>query len=96
MWPALARAEVDYLDNPAPVYPLLSQDGEEEGRVVLRVYVDSTGMAGKVEVASSSGFERLDTSAVAAVRRWKFIPAKRGDNVIGAWVLIPIIFSLNG
>ena len=30
------------------------------------------------------------------VRRWRFIPAKRGDEAVSAWVLIPISFRLEG
>jgi len=88
------RFDADYLDNPAPSYPPLSRRLGEEGKVVLRVFVESSGLPSRVEVRTSSGFERLDKSAVVAVGRWKFIPARLGTEVVGAWVLVPIIFSL--
>jgi protein TonB len=66
----------------------------EEGRVVLRVQVDVAGAATSVVVHTSSGSERLDQAAYDAVRRWKFIPAKRGDEAVAASVLVPIVFSL--
>jgi len=88
------RFDADYLENPAPVYPQLSRRAGEEGKVVLRVFVEPSGLPSRVEVRTSSGFERLDKSAVAAVGRWKFIPARLGDDVVGAWVLVPINFSL--
>jgi len=28
------------------------------------------------------------------VRQWKFVPARRGDTPVGAWVLVPISFTL--
>ena len=86
----------DYLDNPAPAYPALSRRMGEQGRVLLRVYVDVDGAPSKLEVRSSSGSERLDQSALDAVRRWKFAPAKQGDKAVAAWVVVPISFNLKG
>jgi periplasmic protein TonB len=86
----------DYLDNPAPVYPALARRAGEQGRVVLRVLVNASGNAGEVEIRTSSGHRRLDESARDTVRRWRFVPAKRGDEPVSAWVLIPISFRLEG
>lgn len=88
------RFDADYLDNPKPVYPPLSRRMGEEGRVVLRVQVAATGLPTEVVVHTSSGSARLDQSAFDAVRRWKFVPARRGDEAIAASVLVPIVFSL--
>jgi protein TonB len=66
----------------------------EEGRVTLRVLVTPTGMADEVQVRTSSGATRLDAAALETVRRWKFVPAKRGAEAVPAWVLIPISFKL--
>jgi protein TonB len=86
----------DYLDNPPPVYPALSRRVGEQGRVVLRVLVNPRGRADDVEIRSSSGHSRLDDAARETVRRWRFVPAKRGDQPVPAWVLIPISFRLEG
>jgi len=86
----------DYLDNPPPSYPMLSRRAGEQGRVVLRVLVNPGGRADDVEIRSSSGYLRLDEAARDTVRRWRFVPAKRGDEPVPAWVLIPISFRLEG
>lgn len=86
----------DYLENPPPSYPMLSRRLGEEGRVVLRVLVNSGGGADEVQIRSSSGHERLDDAARETVRRWRFVPAKRGEQPVAAWVLIPISFRLEG
>jgi protein TonB len=86
----------NYLDNPAPVYPVMSRRLGEQGRVVLRVLVNPGGGAEEVRVRTSSGSTRLDDSALETVRHWKFIPAKQGPRPISAWVLIPISFRLEG
>lgn len=86
----------DYLDNPAPAYPPLSRRMNEQGRVILRVLVNVRGTADEVQLRTSSGFARLDEAARETVRRWKFVPAKRGAEPVAAWVLIPISFLLEG
>jgi periplasmic protein TonB len=86
----------DYLDNPAPAYPAMSRRMGEQGRVMLRVLVNVRGTADEVQVRTPSGSARLDEAARDTVRRWKFVPAKRGAEPVPAWVLIPISFRLEG
>lgn len=88
------RFNAAYLDNPAPVYPALSRRLNEEGRVSLRVFVGIDGLPAKIELHQSSGYSRLDNIAQETVRRWRFAPARLGDERIGAWVVVPISFSL--
>ena len=94
--PALTAPRFDaaYLNNPPPAYPPLSRRLGEQGRVLMRVFVDPNGAPAQVEVRESSGHPRLDDAAAAAVRRWRFVPARRGDEPVGAWVLVPISFNL--
>ncbi len=85
-----------YLQNPPPAYPAMSKRRGEQGRVVLRVFVSTTGAAESVEVRESCGHERLDRAAHDAVHNWRFVPARQGDTPVAAWVLVPITFSLSG
>jgi len=86
----------DYLENPTPAYPPLSRRMREQGRVMLRVLVNPRGTADDVQIRTSSGIARLDEAAQETVKRWKFVPAKRGSEPVSAWVLIPISFRLEG
>lgn len=86
----------DYLENPPPVYPALSRRIGEQGKVMLRVLVSAKGTTDKVELRATSGSSRLDDAALDAVRHWRFVPARQGDQAVAAWVLIPITFSLKG
>ncbi|MBK9445624.1 MAG: TonB family protein [Betaproteobacteria bacterium] len=88
------RFDADYLSNPPPSYPPLSRRMGEEGKVQLRVFVDAGGRPSQIELKASSGSPRLDQAAQDAVWRWKFVPARRGDESIAAWVLVPIVFTL--
>ena len=90
------RFNADYLQNPAPPYPPLARRMGEQGRVVLRVLVNTEGAAERVDLRQSSGSPRLDESALETVKRWKFVPARQGDQPVSAWVLVPISFSLQG
>lgn len=92
--PSKPRFDADYLDNPKPVYPYVSRKLKEEGRVVLRVQVAANGLPTEVAVQVSSGSERLDQSALETVRRWKFVPARLGNEPVAATVRVPIVFSL--
>lgn len=89
-----ARFDADYLHNPKPVYPTFSRRNGEEGKVMLRVRVGSEGAAQEVEIKQSSGFPRLDNAAREAVAKWRFIPARRGDEAMESWVTVPITFAL--
>ena len=89
-----ARFNADYLKNPAPVYPSLARRLGEEGKVVLRVFVDAGGRPSQIEVRTGSGSTRLDQAALDAVWRWQFVPARRGEETIAARVLVPIVFNL--
>ena len=84
-----------YLNNPAPAYPSLSRRSGEQGRVLLRVLVSENGLAESVQLDSSSGYEKLDRAAIEAVKKWSFIPAKRSNQPVSAYVLVPVKFSLN-
>jgi periplasmic protein TonB len=83
-----------YLSNPAPDYPRRSRMLEEEGMVKLKVHVSVSGKVLTINLFKSSGFKRLDDAAFKAVRKWRFVPAKQGNQSINGWVIVPISFKL--
>jgi periplasmic protein TonB len=91
----LPRADADYLNNPRPPYPQLSKRMGEQGRVMVRVYVGEDGLPQKSELRTSSGFDRLDATAVAVVMRWRFRPGTRGGAPEAMWVNVPIDFNID-
>jgi len=82
-------------DAPKPKYPESARRDGKEGRVLLRVLVNEEGQTASVEVNRSSGAEALDQAAVAAIKRWRFSPARHGEKPVESWVRIPIDFRLN-
>jgi protein TonB len=97
--PSLSDGEIllvqpRYAENPKPIYPQEARRKGYEGEVILKVEVLSNGQVGQVEVKKSSGHALLDRSALAAVKQWKFVPAKKGGAQVPLWVNIPIKFQL--
>lgn len=86
--------DASYLKNPAPEYPSRAKRRGMEGVVMLGVLVAENGLAKSVNIAKSSGFSMLDASALDTVKRWKFVPAKRGNESVEARVMVPIEFRL--
>ncbi|MEG0635552.1 MAG: energy transducer TonB [Pseudomonas sp.] len=89
-----ASANAAYLKNPAPEYPSLAQRRGWEGTVLLRVHVLASGKPGEIQIQKTSGRQQLDDAALAAVKRWSFVPAKQGDVAQDGWVSVPIDFKI--
>lgn len=85
-----------YLSNPSPAYPPAARRAGTQGTVTLRVLVMRDGLPSRVEVEKSSGSPHLDTAAVDAVWSWRFTPARQGTDPIESWVLVPVVFRLDG
>jgi periplasmic protein TonB len=83
-------------ENPPPVYPRLARQRGWEGEVALQVRVSATGAVEEVWVERSSGHGVLDQAALAAVKRWRFRPARAGVRSVAGLARVPIEFRLRG
>ena len=83
-----------YRDTPRPQYPESARREGREGRVLLRVLIDDQGRSKTVEINTSSGSQVLDRAAAEAIQRWRFHPARYGDQPVESWLRIPIEFRL--
>lgn len=83
------------INNPKPPYPNMSRRLGETGTVVLEVLVLPNGRVGDARIKKSSGFKRLDDTALRSVRNWRYLPAKRGDQAIEHWYEQDIEFNLD-
>ena len=90
----LPSSDADYLQNPKPAYPPISKRLGEQGKVLVRVLIGMDGSAQKAEIKQSSGFERLDQSAMATVLRWRYTPGRRAGVPEAMWFNVPINFVL--
>lgn len=83
-----------YLNNPAPYYPEAAKRKGAQGKVLINVTVKIDGTPLMVAIASSSGSSILDEAALDAVKQWRFIPAKRGGELVQANVIVPVEFKM--
>lgn len=90
----LPSSSAEYLNNPPPAYPPLSKRLGEQGKVVVRAFIEANGTATKAEIRTSSGYERLDQTALQTVLRWRYVPGKRAGVVEAMWFNVPINFVL--
>jgi len=58
--------------------------------------VNADGHVKQVLLRKSSGFSRLDQAALDSVKNWRFVPARRGEQPVSAWVVVPVAFTLEG
>jgi protein TonB len=89
------RSDASYLNNPKPAYPQAARRRGDEGTVLVRVQVTAEGLASRVGLEKSSGHPSLDESALAAVRTWRFEPARQGGKAIEAPYTVPVVFKLD-
>lgn len=88
-------AQIAYDEASPPPYPSLAKRRGWEGTVLLRVRVDTNGRPREVVIERSSGHALLDRSASEHVlARWRFQPALRDGEPVGAWARVPINFTL--
>jgi protein TonB len=80
--------------NAPPPYPADALLARIEGRVVLKVKIETDGTVAKAQVETSSGHNSLDKAALEAVKLWKFEPARRLGRAIAYEVAVPVRFSI--
>jgi protein TonB len=90
----LVEALPRYDRNAPPAYPRLARERGWEGEVLLRVVVTEGGRVREVTVERSSGHALLDSTALRAVRRWRFHPCRLGATPVEGEVRIPVRFEL--
>ena len=77
----------------APQYPDKARERGIQGTVLVRALVGTDGNVQDTWVAWSQPY--LDEAAVAAVRQWRFKPARLKGEPVAVWLIIPAKFSLH-
>jgi protein TonB len=76
---------------PDPEYPVKERNTGHQGRVVLRLVVDTGGVAHGITVSESLS-PAFDAAALEAVKNWKFSPATKNGKPVVADVAIQVTF----
>lgn len=75
-------------------YPEELWDAGVEGETLLRLFVNGQGAVDSTQVERTSGYAAFDSAAVDGARDLRFEPARRGEEPISVWVLLPVQFDL--
>jgi protein TonB len=76
-----------------PVYPNAARKARLPGRVVLEAVIGLDGSVESVSVISSSS-SLFDEAAMAAVRRWKYTPARMNGGPVRVYYTVQVSFVL--
>lgn len=77
-----------------PIYPFSAKSSGIEGRVILRFIVDEEGLVQEPVVLEAEPGGVFEKSALAAIVRYKFRPAKIGNRPVKCLVRMPIGFTI--
>lgn len=75
-----------------PTYPADALKEKVGGRVMLRIMVDAEGKVSTGRVLEAND-ARLGEAALAAVKRWTFLPALSGGKKVPCSMDVPVIFD---
>lgn len=76
-----------------PVYPKDALAKGSEGKVWLKILVDTDGKPAQVEVLKSEN-EYFDQASITAARQWLFSPALKDNKPVAVWITLPFKFKL--
>ncbi len=76
-------------------YPKLAHKSGIEGKVIAQALVTETGITERVNVlqVKPEGMQ-FEQSAIAALKKMKWKPAKQRDRAVKTWITVPIVFKL--
>jgi periplasmic protein TonB len=77
---------------PDPAYPELAREGRISGVVALAVAINEKGTVDAVRLEYSLGPE-FDQNAMAAVRRWEFVPTMKDGHAVAVQMHMEITFK---
>jgi TonB family protein len=77
-----------------PRYPDSARRQGITGTTTLLFEVLETGRVGDVRVEASAGHPDLDQEAAEAITKWRFEPARRGNQSVAVWLRMPVKFVL--
>ena len=73
-------------------YPELAKSAGLEGKVIIAAFINKKGIPKNAYIMKGV-FESLDQSALNAVNKSRWIPAKNNGKKVAVWVTIPVVFK---
>jgi bla regulator protein blaR1 len=85
----------EILSQKAPVYPEAARKNKVEGVTVVDCVIDQQGRVTEPRIATTSGSQDLDQSALDAVAKWTFHPATLKGKPVAVSYTLTIRFTLD-
>lgn len=77
-------------------YPVSAKDAGWEGRVSLKLHIQSSGDLAEADITRSSGYQILDDTAISVVKRLSPYPSFPASiDSTDLWVEVPVVFQKN-
>jgi TonB family protein len=77
------------------VYPAAAIEHDVEGKVLIRVLIDTKGKPRRYNVEQSV-HALLDSAAAKAIMETSFSPAIQKSEPVSCWVTVPVVFKVDG
>lgn len=75
-------------------YPRIALINRQQGTVVLRLLVLTSGEVGDANIVKSSGYPQLDAAALIATGYWRYLPAMRDGHAVSSEIDVAVRFRL--
>lgn len=82
------------IERVTPQYPELAKRVRKTGRVMVKAVIDATGTVRDAQVISHPLGFGLEESALKAIYRWRFAPARLGERPLAVFFNLTVDFSL--
>ncbi len=92
--PPLVQQPTFKVNPTTPDYPRSARRQNQEGTVVIEVWLDEQGRQNKRVIVQSSGVAALDKAALAAVTKWQFNGNQINGRASVSRVRVPVTFKL--
>ena len=86
---------VAYKRQPELIYPASARARGEQGRVLVRVLIDTSGHVQEAVILSSSGSRSLDRAALKIAQNAVFYPYRENGVAQPVYVPMPLEFTLD-
>ncbi len=84
----------EMLPDVNPKYPLGAVFNKTEGKVTIRLFVNTQGIVSKAVIEHSSKSAVLDSASLDYAYRQRFIPAKADGRPVNSWYIITFLYSV--
>ena len=78
----------------SPIYPEIAKEAGIEGTVYIQFFIDEKGNVTEAYVQKGVPNTGLDESALYAVKKSKWKPARQREKKVGVWQTVPVRFEL--